>query len=301
LTNLRGKIIIILFYQSWCPVCNKWAPDFIKQMQEQYVDQPGYVLIGLKTDGGTPEEAKEFLADKGADLSAWVIATDEEKTYYKAFMNDTPLWGYAVITPEGERLDQGKAGAYYLRGKGNNYVLPQRRAKEFDTMFPDTKRTFLPSNKTYAPELKEAVRFAETGRFLSALNQAFKVGGDTAKEFQSDMDTLLNDRVAKLEQQARDVNHSERYAAVMILRDMATQMKSMPPGKAAQKIVSELSKDKAIQREEKAEKAWQTLMKAIEKQPPEKRQAALAANIPSYIKTYENTHFANVAKATVTK
>ena len=67
IAGLRGKVAVVLFFQSWCPICNGWAPDLVKQLEQQYAGQPGYVLIGIKTDGGTPEEAKAFLAGKGAD------------------------------------------------------------------------------------------------------------------------------------------------------------------------------------------------------------------------------------------
>jgi peroxiredoxin len=298
LDNLRGKIVIVLFYQSWCPICNKWAPNLVKQMQTQYGDQSHYVLIGMKTDGGSPEDAKSFLTEKGADGASWIFASDNEQAYYASVINDTPLWGYAVISPDGEITDKGKAGTFYTGGQTQEFVLPGRK-KDFDKQFSTAKKSFLPEGKTYAAELKNAVKLAETGRFVSALVSARSAGGIPGKEFEGDIMTLLGERVTRYEQQARDTNNSARYSAFMSLRDMSAQMKTLAPGKAAQKIVSELNKDKSIQREQKAEQAWLSLMAAVGKQPPEKRQAALAANVPAYVKAYDGTYFAQLAQKSV--
>jgi peroxiredoxin len=295
LENLRGKIVIVLFYQSWCPICNRWAPTLVKQMQEQYGDQSQYVLIGLKTDGGSPEDAKAFLTGKGADDASWIFASDNEQVYYASVIKDTPLWGYAVISPDGELTDKGKAGSAYTGRETQEFVLPSRR-KDFDKQFATAKKSFLPEGKSYSSDVKTAIKMVEQGRFLSALNGARKAGGIPGKELEGDIVALLTERVNRYEQQARDAASQERYAAFMTLRTMSAQMKGIAPGKAAQKVVSELSKDKAIQREQKAEQAWISLTAAVEKQPPEKRQAALVASAPAFIKAFEGTHFSRIAE-----
>jgi thiol-disulfide isomerase/thioredoxin len=296
LANLRGKVVVTLFYQSWCPICNKWAPELVKQLQEQYAGKPGYVLLGLKTDGGSPSEAKDFLAGKGADVSQWIVACDEEQAYYEQVIKDTPLWGFAVINPDGEIIDKGKSGSYFTGGNSKVFVLPSKR-KEFDKTFSQSMSFNLPTDKTYPSELTQAVYLAESGRFLSALNSAREVGGIPAKDFEADLMLHLDKRVSQLNEQSCDADNSERYFAFMTLRDIAINMKSLPPGIAAKKMISEISKDDAIKREQKSEKSWLSLLAAVNKQAPENRKAALAANVPAFIKAFDGTYFARVAQS----
>lgn len=294
IAGLRGKVAVVLFFQSWCPICNGWAPDLIKQLEQQYAGQPGYVLMGIKTDGGTPEEAKAFLASKGADPERWIVASDMEEGYYRQIIGEAPLWGYAVVAPDGSRVEASQAGQYYAGGNGKRFVLPSKRA-DFDKTFAATKSTALPSGKEYPKELSRAVLLAESGRIASAIAAARAVGGLPGKGLEDDLLALATTRLTDLETKARDAADPQRYVAFMGLRDLATQLRGLPPAKPAQKAVSEIAKDKAILKEQKAENAWRALLAAVEKQPKEKRGEALKASIPGFVKAYEGTHFARIA------
>ncbi len=302
LDNLRGKVVITLFYQSWCPVCNGWAPELIKQTQDKYGDQPGYVLIGVKTDGGTPDEAKKFFAGKGADLSKWIIASDENQVYYKKVNKEAPLWGYYILSPDGKSGIIGNGGEFYKsdKGKGKDFALPLAR-KELDKKYAASIATFLPAGKNYGDALVSAVNYAETGRFLSAINAARKVGGETAKELENDVVSQLEIRVEKLNEDLKQVDNPERYYAYMALRDMAECYKALSIGKIAKIHLGDISKDKQIQREQKSEKSWQALLVSINKLAPEKRDPALKENAPKFIKAYEGTYFAGVAESMMKK
>lgn len=294
IAGLRGKVGVVLFFQSWCPICNAWAPDLLKQLEEQYAGQPGYVLMGIKTDGGTAEEAKAFLASKGADPERWVVASDLEEGYYQRIIADAPLWGYAVVAPDGSRAEAAKAGVYYGGAGAKRFVLPSKRA-DFDKTYASSKSTTLPADKQYAKELSRAVLLAESGRLASAIAAARAVGGIPGKTLEDDLLALAAARLTELETKARDAADPQRYVAFMGLRDLSTQLRGLSPAKPAQKAVSEIAKDKVVAREQKAENAWRALLAAVEKQPKEKRGEALKASIPGFIKSYEGTHFARIA------
>lgn len=51
LDALEGKSVLVLFYQSWCPICNKWSGELFSQLTKQYGDDPKVVLVAIKTDG----------------------------------------------------------------------------------------------------------------------------------------------------------------------------------------------------------------------------------------------------------
>lgn len=57
--NLKGKVLLINFFATWCPPCRQEIPDLI-EFQEKYGDQ-GFSVIGISTDQGGPELLKKFI------------------------------------------------------------------------------------------------------------------------------------------------------------------------------------------------------------------------------------------------
>ena len=50
LSSLKGKVIILDFWATWCPPCIKGIPDFI-DLQEEYKEQ-GLEVVGVLLDQG---------------------------------------------------------------------------------------------------------------------------------------------------------------------------------------------------------------------------------------------------------
>src|SRR5689334_14347454 len=48
LADLKGKMVVMVFFQSCCPICNGWAPDFYEQMTKTYGDDRSVALIAMK-------------------------------------------------------------------------------------------------------------------------------------------------------------------------------------------------------------------------------------------------------------
>ncbi len=61
LSDLKGKVVIIDFWDTWCPPCRKGIPDFI-ELYKEYKDS-GFVMIGLAFGRQGKEKVKEFIQE----------------------------------------------------------------------------------------------------------------------------------------------------------------------------------------------------------------------------------------------
>ncbi|MCH8309372.1 MAG: TlpA family protein disulfide reductase [Chloroflexi bacterium] len=58
LSNLRGQIVVLNFWASWCPSC-RWEMPFFESMYQEYRDQ-GVVFVGVAVSD-FEEDAREFV------------------------------------------------------------------------------------------------------------------------------------------------------------------------------------------------------------------------------------------------
>lgn len=57
---LRGKVVIINFWATWCPPCREEIPDLVA-LQAKYKDQ--LQIIGISQDSGSVEDVRRFAAE----------------------------------------------------------------------------------------------------------------------------------------------------------------------------------------------------------------------------------------------
>ena len=61
LDQMRGKVVLLNFWGTWCGPCRKEIPDFINLMKKHNKD--GLEIVGVTLTSGPPENIKAF-ADK---------------------------------------------------------------------------------------------------------------------------------------------------------------------------------------------------------------------------------------------
>jgi len=61
LEDLKGNVIVINFWATWCPPCRQEIPGFL-ELYDKYKDQ-GLVIIGVALDNGGPAVVNPFVKD----------------------------------------------------------------------------------------------------------------------------------------------------------------------------------------------------------------------------------------------
>ena len=65
LADLKGKVVILDFWATWCPPCKEGIPH-LNQIYREY-RKDGLVVIGISLDRNGPEEVRRFLDQKGVE------------------------------------------------------------------------------------------------------------------------------------------------------------------------------------------------------------------------------------------
>ena len=67
LSALRGKVVIVDFWATWCPPCIEELPHF-KELYTQYKGK-GFEMIGIALDEGGSGAVKSFVKEHGVTYS----------------------------------------------------------------------------------------------------------------------------------------------------------------------------------------------------------------------------------------
>lgn len=63
ISKLKGKVIMLNFFATWCPPCNLELPVLQKKVWEKYRDNPDFVLIILGREH-SESEIRDFVTKK---------------------------------------------------------------------------------------------------------------------------------------------------------------------------------------------------------------------------------------------
>jgi thiol-disulfide isomerase/thioredoxin len=70
---LRGKVVLVNFWATWCPPCREEIPDLVR-LQARYKDT--LQIVGIAQDSGSAEDVKRFAQEHGMNYPT-VLSTPE--------------------------------------------------------------------------------------------------------------------------------------------------------------------------------------------------------------------------------
>jgi thiol-disulfide isomerase/thioredoxin len=76
--SLRGKVVLINFWATWCPPCRAEIPDLVA-LQEKYKDR--LQIIGVSEDEVSPEVVKRFAADHQMNYPTVMTSPELERMF----------------------------------------------------------------------------------------------------------------------------------------------------------------------------------------------------------------------------
>lgn len=79
LADLKGKVVLVNFWATWCPPCRAEIPDLVK-LQDKYRDK--LVIVGISEDEVDPAQVKAFATEQKMNYPI-VMATTELRQIFK--------------------------------------------------------------------------------------------------------------------------------------------------------------------------------------------------------------------------
>lgn len=79
LSSLKGKVILLNFWATWCPPCRKEIPDFV-ELYEKYREK-GLEIVGVSLDREKEKVVKPFAEKMGINYTLVFGNQEVEKKY----------------------------------------------------------------------------------------------------------------------------------------------------------------------------------------------------------------------------
>jgi peroxiredoxin len=281
LDSLHGKTAVVLTYVTWCPICNKWAPDMLAQVQQATKDKP-VVIVAVSTD--TPAaKAKEYMEAKG--FSGPNILHGYDPKLAKAFGFANEFFNYAIINPAGQLTASGNAGSFYNEATGKSFEL----AKELDKIREFGKFRFVdPSMSAGLQNMLWPMELGYIAEVQRSLKKAEKSLQPADREkLKTSMEQFLDDELKSATELAAG-DSPQKIEALEKASFLANNFKSAQQGKDAKKVLGDLTKDKTLKKEISAKKMYDHCMQVPD---PDRRVVMLE----KAAKQFPDTHFGDLA------
>jgi len=78
-SDLKGKVVLLNFWATWCPPCKDEIPDFVR-LQSKYRDK-GLAIVGLSLDHGGAQDVRPFADEYDVNYTMLIANAETAEAY----------------------------------------------------------------------------------------------------------------------------------------------------------------------------------------------------------------------------
>ncbi len=248
LEKLKGKIVLIDFWATWCRPCVRAMPH-LQKVWEAYKDK-GLVVIAISAE--TKNKVEPFA--KQYHYSFPFALDDNRKTNKSYDIKSIPTT--YIIAPNGKVAWQGHAGSEDVE-KVIKALLPKVK-KDSGSSGVDTESPTKVKLREVADDLKFAAKQAEKGKLSSALRMADKkLSEQNATEKEKEDAKYIKEEIEKraselFKEADRLLKEKAPYEARELLTDIRRAFTGSDLAKKAQEKIDSINSDEKLAEELKA-------------------------------------------------
>ncbi|MDX1962875.1 MAG: redoxin family protein [Pirellulales bacterium] len=246
--GLKGKVVVLYFYEEDCPKCKGAWPNRLQQA-DKYRDKP--VLFVAVNSGNAPAAVAGYLKEVGVK---WPAIVDLDRSYEKSLLNSEislqNIYQCRVITPNGGVIPAD----------------PNNLTAVVDGLVGEAKWKIDPAG--IAAELKPLWLSLEVGnmpeavaRFNLARKQAKKEADKSALKPLGEI--ILNDFNQQFTAAKEDYQAGNKWPAYKALMGLGRDFQGLDEAQAAVTMANKMKKEKEIQKELSAQKKFEEYMKQL--------------------------------------
>ena len=293
---MEGKSVIVLFFQSWCPICNGWSGAMMKQLEDTYGSDPAVVLVAIKTDGGSMKEAMDYLKSR-TNPEKWLVGLDEGATYHRQVTGGDALYDYLWVKPDGSIGEIAKVGTTVSKPGPKQYWITRDQAQK---AFRKDAGPLIKWEGEVPADLQPVARLAERGNFAKAIAESSKLKSrsDLAApvgSLQKQIGDLLKQRVDKLSARLEEAGNDRRYFDYLSLRDIEKDFSGTAFGRSAQTAADKQRSAAWLVSEEKAKQGFEAIMRKAGRAEDAKDQEKVKKALKEFSAEFPDTAYGKLA------
>lgn len=123
LGTLKGKVVFLNFWATWCPPCQAEMPS-IQKLYAQFKDDPDFVFLLVDADSKLPE-AQRFMQKKNYTLPVYEVASNIPEQLFKGSLPTT-----IVFDKKGRVSFNEEGAANYAHKKFIEFMLQLKNNKD---------------------------------------------------------------------------------------------------------------------------------------------------------------------------